>query len=86
MFWDQFPQLFPGETFISLGFPEMAVVTTLPEVAFLPILHVHFWLGHMKGCSTVGNSAGMSKSKAVSTSWEMGRIRGTSHYCKWKFL
>lgn len=41
MFWDQFPQLFPGKTFISLGLPAMAVVTTLSEVAFLPILHVH---------------------------------------------
>lgn len=41
MFRDQFPQLFPGKTFISLGLPAMAVVTTLPEVSFLPILHVH---------------------------------------------
>ena len=38
----QFSQLFPGETFISLSQPVMAMIIMHPQAALSPILYMHF--------------------------------------------
>lgn len=40
--WDQFSQLFPGETFISLNQPVTAMITVHPQAALSPIFYMHF--------------------------------------------
>ena len=59
-------QLSAGETLISLGQPVTAMLTVLPEAAFLPVLYMHFSSTIWKGNNAITHCCHIHKKCTVS--------------------
>lgn len=65
-------QLSAGETLISLGQPVTAMLTVLPEAAFLPVLYMHFSSTIWKGNNAITHCCHIHKKCTVSQAETQG--------------